>query len=514
MRRTPKRRPLQLLAALSALATPAALLAGTLAVTATQPPRNASNVAPTAAITLRFDRALAPATVTAAHLRAYGEQSGPIGGAPELIDGATAVRLRPTRPLAPGESVLVLVSHDLQAADGSPLRAGGYSYQFSIAVRAGTRSFVAGDTLSVRSSPGTGTRLYGAQATDLDLDGWLDLATMNEDSADLRVLMNDGDGTVGFGPVLTPTTAIGLGASPNEAGDFDADGWPDVAVVNGSESTLSVVQGDGDGTFGPEQVLPTDSVAHGLAVLDVDGDADLDLVAAVYGDSELALFLNDGAGNFASGGTFDSGVGAEWTVTAGDFDEDGLLDLAVGSWSPNEVRILRGVGNGSFAFDSARAAGGSPWMLVAGDLDGDGHLDLTSANSGFSNGGALFGNGDGTLDPVVTVPVPGSVISTDLGDLDGDGDLDWVLASYSSALWYVYANDGAGGFAFDQQFAAPQAGSCALPFDADRDGDLDLALFDELADVILLRENSAAVGILFFDGFEGADATAWSGTVP
>jgi hypothetical protein len=501
-------------ALLPMLVSPAALLAGTLTVTATWPARNASNVAPTAAITLAFDRALAPATVTSANLRAYGEQSGPVAAAPELLAGATAVRLRPNRSFKPGETVLVTVSHDLAAADGSPLRAGGYSFQFWVAVRAGSGDFPLVDTVSVRTTPGAGTRLYGAQATDLDLDGWLDLATMNEDTADLRVLMNRGDGSVGFDPFLQPPTPIGLGASPNEAGDFDADGFPDVAVVNGAESTVSVVLGDGDGTFGPEQSLPVGSSPHGLAALDVDGDADLDLVTSNYGSSHLSLLLNDGSGGFAGAGTFDAGSGEEWTVTAGDLDEDGLLDLVVGLWEPDEIRILRGNGDGTFSFVSARAAGGPPWMLVAGDLDGDRHLDVTSANSGAGNGAALLGAGDGTLGPATTVAVPGSVISTDVGDLDGDGDLDWILASYSAAIWDLFLNDGAGGFAFDQRFTAPQAGSCALPFDADRDGDLDLALFDELADVILLRENSGDPGLVFFDTFESGDATAWSSSVP
>ena len=118
-----------------------------------------------------------------------------------------------------GETVLVNLSHDLSAVDGSPLRAAGYAFQFSVAATGAGRSFTDLDLISVRTSPGSGTRLYGAQATDLDLDGWLDLATMNEDTADLRVLMNLGDGADGFDAFPAHPTPINVGAPPSEAWD-------------------------------------------------------------------------------------------------------------------------------------------------------------------------------------------------------------------------------------------------------------------------------------------------------
>ncbi len=490
------------------------LAAGTLGFVASEPPRNASNVAPTTAITLHFDRALLPGSVTAASFRAYGKQSGPVTGTLSFLAGNAAVRLRPSRPFAAGETVLVNLSHDLSAADGSPLRGAGQAFQFTIAAIGQARAFTDRDLISVRTTPGSGTRLYGAQATDLDLDGWLDLATMNEDTADLRVLMNLGDGTGAFGDFLQPPTPIGAGASPNEPGDFDNDGWPDAAVDNGSEGTVSIVLGNGNGTFAPEQVVTVGAGPHGIAALDVDGDADLDLLTANFVPGNLSLMLNDGAGGFASATTLDSGSGWEWTITSGDMDNDGITDLVVGVRTPDLIRILRGVGNGTFSFGSGTAAGGGPWMLVVADVNGDGNLDVTSANGGSANGTVLLGNGNGTLQAAVAHAIVGDAISTDLGDFDGDGDTDWILASYGGARWDMYANDGAGHFTYDQRFFAAQAGSCALPFDFDNDGDLDLALFDELADTIHLWENAAARQILFLDRFEQGDLTAWSAAAP
>ncbi len=487
---------------------------GGMQVQSTQPPRNAGGVAPESAITIHFDRPVNAATVSAASFRAYGRQSGPVSGAFTLLPGNQAVRLRPGRSFKPGETVLVNLSRDLAAVDGSPLRDAGYAFQFSILATGAGRSFTDIDLISVRTTSGESTRLYGAQATDLDLDGWLDLATMNEDTADLRVLMNLGDGTGAFGDFLQPTSPIGFGASPNEPGDFDNDGFPDAAVANGSESTISVVLGDGDGTFAPEQVIEVGDGPHGIAALDVDGDADLDLVSADFVPGNLSLTLNNGAGVFGAAAVVDGGTGWEWTITSGDMDNDGITDLVVGVRSPDQIRILRGLGNGGFAFRSQIAAGGGPWMLGVGDLDGDGNLDVTSANGGSANGAILLGNGDGTLQSAVTHAIVSDAISTDLGDLDGDGDLDWILASFGGDRWDVYSNDGAGHFAFDQRFFATQAGSCALPFDFDNDGDLDLALFDELADTIRLLENAASRQLLFVDRFEQGDLTAWTESPP
>lgn len=491
------------------------LFAGTLAVTGHEPGRNAGGVAPTSAITIHFNQPVSGATAHGGNFRAYGRQSGAVVGVYTLLDGGSTARLRPSRPFASGETVLVNLSEALAGADGSPFRTEGYAYQFSVAATGpGVRVFDDRPPISVRTLPGSGTRLYGAQATDLDLDGWLDLATMNEDTADLRVLMNLADGAGSFSPFLVPTEPIGLGASPNEPADFDNDGFPDVSVANGGEGTVSVLLGDGDGTFGPEQVISMGDGPHGIAALDVDGDADLDLVTANFVPGNLTLSLNDGNGIFSAASVLNSGSGWEWTVSSGDMDEDGIADLVVGNRTPNMIRILKGDGQGGFTFLAERASAGNSWMLVIADIDGDRHLDVSSANGSTANGAMLKGNGDGTLDAAVTVPIVGDAISTDLGDFDGDGDPDWILASFGGARWDFFTNDGAGNFAFDQRFFAAQAGSCALPLDFDNDGDLDVALFDELADTIILLENTGSAQRLFQDRFEQGDLSAWSAVAP
>ena len=395
--------------ALLAMLPGATLLAGTLPVNGHEPGRNAANVAPTSAITIHFGAPVNGATVNGSSFRAYGRQSGPVVGTYSVLPSGDAVRLRPSRPFKPGEVVWVNLAKSILAIDGSPVRDGGYAYQFSIAAIGSPEwDFDDIDTISVILTGETSTRLYGAQATDLDLDGWLDLATMNEDTQDVRVLMNLGDGTGVFSGIVQPMAEVGSQASPNEPGDFDNDGFPDVAVSNGGEGTVSVVLGNGDGTFGPEQVITMGSGPHGIAVLDADGDADLDVVSSNFGPGNLTLSLNNGAGVFGAASSFNSAPnGSEWTLASGDMDEDGIVDLVVGNWGPNEVRILKGNGNGTYSFLSSKASAGSAWMIAVGDLNGDRHLDVAVGNSSGENGARLLGNRHGNARRCHDGGVPG-----------------------------------------------------------------------------------------------------------
>src|SRR6185369_853781 len=167
------------------------------------------------------------------------------------------------------------------------------------------------------------TRIYGAMSADLDGDGYADLTTVNEDSADLRVFMNRGDGSGLYHPFLTPPLAIGDESSPNEPGDFDNDGKTDIAVSSTGAGSMWVALGQGDGTYNTAQEITTGFEPHGIAVLDVDGDGDLDLVQAVHGADKLALSLNDGNGVFGTASLFDSGAAGEYALNSGDMNNDG-----------------------------------------------------------------------------------------------------------------------------------------------------------------------------------------------
>jgi hypothetical protein len=438
----------------------------------------------TTAVAVVFDRAVDPASVDSGSIRVFGRWSGPAPGEFAFSADGLTLTFTPDDPFSAGETVTVTLANTLLALDASPLRSGGFTWQFQIAAIPSLRRFRELDRFSNRT-PGAGvTRIYGANASDFDDDGFLDLATINEETADVRVFLNRGDASGTFEDFLPPAT-IGPHASPNESADFDNDGVTDLAVASVDGNGVWILLGNGDGSFQSGQAIAVGMEPHGLGVLDVDGDGDTDVVAANHGSNNLALAINDGSGVFGAASFFEGGVTGEYGMAVGDANEDGFLDLVVGGREGEHLRALFGNGDGSFTpAAAAHDIGGRAWVVTLADVNADGHLDASTANSFDNSGSILIGAGDGSFGAPALTATGGVTVSTDLGDLDGDGDPDWVLSIFGTKAWRLYSNDGSGVFTFDQEWTSPGNASCAVLYDADNDGDVDMAVTDEIADVV------------------------------
>lgn len=479
---------------------------GQMAVVSISPAINAQNVARGTAISVTFDRAVDRATVTPANFWAMGKLIGPVaggaggGGVISYSNGDRTVTLTPSRAFFAGEAVVVTMSRNLRGADGVALRSAGYSTTFLTGSTPGYRTFRHYATISNRDITGAQTRIYGGVACDLNRDGCCDITTINEVSADLRVMLNVCDGSGGLGAMLTPYTPVPFEASPNEVADFDRDGFID--IVTGSDGTdqIAIAMGRGDGTFRTPILINTGQNPRGFGVLDFDGDGDLDITVACANSNVVSRITNLGGGNFSAASNF-AVAGGPYGMATGDMDGDGILDLAIGCRADQTCKVLRGNGNGTFTQASSRGMGGENWVLNLGDLNGDGRLDVAAGNSFSANGSILFGNGNGTMQQAIVYPNGGHTASSDLVDLDGDGDLDWVLSSFGAGTWYSYLNNGAGLFTPFEDFPAPSNPSCAVPVDIDGDGDMDLVLTDEIADVLVVMKN---VCVADYDDGSGA----------
>jgi hypothetical protein len=474
-------------AMVGALATGAA---AQLVVTSTLPALNALNVPGAAAVQVTFDRAVNPATFTQPHFNLFGRFAGPIAGTFSFSNQDRTVTFTPVAPFMAGDQIRVVMSHDLRGTDNTPLRPGGYTLTFTVAVAPSAGEFCNRGRFSDRSAGGAQTRIYGAQASDLNRDGWPDLTLVNEVSADLRVFLNTGNPTGPFGTMVTPPTPIPVESSPNKPADFNNDGFVDICTTSNDTSQLTIALGRGDGSFNPPTILTFGGYLRGIAILDADGDGDVDIAVSSRDTDQIALLINNGAGVFAAPTFFPSGGDGPYGLAAADMNNDGLLDLVCGNSLSQTVTVLRAVGDGTFALASSRAIGGANWVVACGDLNGDGNMDVTAANAGSANGSVLLGNGNGTLQPMVTYPNGGHTTGTELADIDGDGDLDWLISSYGAGRWYLYRNNGAGSFSLARTFDAPGNPACAVTADFDRDGDIDLVLLDETTDWILVMLNN------------------------
>jgi hypothetical protein len=247
-------------------------------------------------------------------------------------------------------------------------------------------------------------------AADVNGDGWMDVVASpawEEPIAILdgppgppmrvNVLLNDGAGG------LLPATAYDVsppvhiqpgvltprGLCDAAIGDLNGDKHPDIAAVIDIGRKLSVLMNNGDGTFGPfTTYVPSSTNPTGVAMGDMDGDSDLDIVTANRGDSEgghsFSVFLNDGSGALATPIDWPISVwnvgSSRWEMVLADLDGDGALDAAVAG--QEVVSIRRGADDGTLLPETLTASAHKAYAsLLAADLNDDGRLDLATGTT-------------------------------------------------------------------------------------------------------------------------------------
>jgi hypothetical protein len=320
--------------------------------------------------------------------------------------------------------------------------------------------------------------------------------------------------------VFVPSTfAVGTAPISQAVGDFNGDGKADLAVVNQQSNTVSVLLGNGDGTFQPKTDYATGTTPASIAVGDFNGDGKADLVVANKGSNNLSVLLGNGDGTFLP----KTDIAVNTTpapltpvaVTVGDFNGDGKADLAVATHNTtqDEVTILLGNGTGTFQTPASTItdtvtfvgglnlglAGGGPSSIISGDFNGDGHTDLVVVNNkdaliataiarfggvistavqpGPGTVSVLLGDGTGAFQAPRTLAVGSGAQSVAAGDFNGDGRLDFAVSNSNSASGSVsvFMNSGGGNFSTSTLSVGNSAGTLAAG-DFNGDGAADLAV--------------------------------------
>jgi hypothetical protein len=269
-----------------------------------------------------------------------------------------------------------------------------------------------------------GTNPDSVAVGDFNGDGKLDLAVANAGSNNVSILLGRGDGTfqiaVDYGAASNPTSVA--------VGDFNGDGKLDLAVANQVSSNVSILLGAGDGTFQTAVEYGTATSPTSVAVGDFNGDGRLDLAVANNGSSNfrvgsVSILLGNGDGTFQTHMDY-AALSNSSSVIVGDFNGDNKLDLAVanrnaGGADVNNLSLFLGNGDGTFQAQVDYAAGSNPSSVVVGDFNGDGRLDLAVADQASSKVSVLL--------------QPGLVSGPDARLLPGNLDFATQLVGTTSA---------------------------------------------------------------------------------
>jgi hypothetical protein len=380
------------------------------------------------------------------------------------------------------------------------------SYSLEVQDLGGTGTYTLTSTLAPATNPlrslPVGAYPYSMVAGDFAGTGHLDLAVANEGDNTVSVLLGNGDGT--FQPQVTYT--VGSGPSAIVAGDFNGDGRLDLAVANAGNypdfvGSVSVLLGNGDGTFQPQVTYPVGTFPDAIVAGDFAGTGHLDLATANFGSlgspaSTVSVLLGNGDGTFQSPVSYPVGSGPDG-IAAGDFTGHGRIDLAVANSNDNTVSILLGNGDGGFRPATTVGVGSVPLSLVAGDFNGDGHTDLAVANGGGLFGAStvsvLLGNGDGSFQPQMTYVVGSYPATIVAADLNGDGHLDLATANLNENTVSVLLGNGDGTFRTQQKYMTGPGPYPIAAGDFNGDGRLDLATGN-------IFDSPASVSLLFGHG--------------
>lgn len=401
------------------------------------------------------------------------------------------------------------------AIDPSKYRPGDELVVFDTSLgTASTDGFYTGINVEYHFNAATGVLTLSGRDTNIDYSHVLDniqfhSTSDNPDNFGLTptraITWQLTDAAVPSGADFAGPASYSAGAGPQAvlvsttSADFNGDLIPDLAAANAGSANVSILFGNGNGTFQPAVNFAAGASPSSIGLGEFNGDFLDDLVVTNKTANTVSLLRGDGAGHFAAPTTTGTGV-APTSVTVGDFNENGNLDIAVANAGidptlvPGTVWVMQGDGNGNFGVPLVLAAGLNPTFVTKAALhltvnthqdlvvantgsnsisifmgDGAGNFtpapvptvavgtapvaavdarfkvtdpgnDLAVVNSGSNNVTVLFGNNDGTFSGSVNVAVGTHPNSIAVGDFDGDHKIDFVTANGDGTVSLVYGN--------------------------------------------------------------------------
>ncbi len=386
-------------------------------------------------------------------------------------------------------------------------------------------------SLSVLSTFSTNGSGIDFDAVDLNEDLITDLILVDFSSGSVNLLYGGANGQ--FGPQINPITSTADFPQGIVSGDFDQDGYVDIAVshdplIGRTVDQVSIFLNDGSGRFGARHLFKNvGENPEDLEVADFNDDGIPDLISAVPGDDLIALLIGDGTGNFAVSNIAMSGDSRQ--LATGHLNDDQLIDivgtpnssdlniffgdgidgelsrltLSTGGFSNNvavadvngddlndilasnccttnnsKVSIFLNEGGGNFQLPTTILEGIDPEVLELGDVNGDDHLDLVVMGN-FGDVSIALGDGEGGFSLLTTIQID-NPRSMKLMDLTGDGALDFLVTGVNEV--FLFQGKGDGNFELLQSYITGGQSQFITVADYNNDQKVDFAISNATTD--------------------------------
>jgi hypothetical protein len=328
-------------------------------------------------------------------------------------------------------------------------------------------------------------------SADFNNDGHQDLVVTCFSSHVVSILFGMGNGSFHSKPSNISTN--GINPYLLTSADFNRDGQPDLAIINEGSDTVCILLGQSNGTFSPTSIIfpSRGRFPSSVITVDINHDNIMDLVVTNSGSDSFVTFQGIGNGSFLYPGTVYLTCSSPTSIAQGDFDENGLVDLAVVCRFSDELQIFIGFSSPLFVNIMNYATGARPYAIRAVDLNNDSRLDLVINNLNDNTMDIFLGTGKATF----TRPIPATYSSNGtepwgltIHDLNGDSNMDLIVGNLNSNNLIIYLGNGDGTFEGSETYSPGGVKArSVIATDLNEDGNYD---------IVMAYQNSNTIAIL------------------
>ena len=285
-------------------------------------------------------------------------------------------------------------------------------------------------------STGSESRPYSIVVSDFNDDNYLDIAVANYGTNNIGIFLGNGNGTFADQKIFSLGSSRPLFIT---IGDFNKDNRMDIVVANYGTNSIGILLGYGNGSFQDQITYSTgyDSIPYSLAVGDFNKDNHLDIAVANYGTNNIGIFFGYGNGTFTSQKTYTTTPNSNpSSIAVGDFNNDNQLDIAVTNNGTGNIGIFLGQGNGTFVAQITYSTGSNsyPQYITVGDFNKDNALDIVIVDSKNDQVYVLPGYGNGSFATITTYDAisGSSPFWIAVTDFNNNNQSDIVIANYGT----------------------------------------------------------------------------------